>query len=335
MITADGAKMSKSKGNVVAPDEYVDRYGADTVRLYTLFMGPADEDMEWQDTASRASGASCTGSGASSHEQAAGARRRSGHGALARKAHQTIAKVTDDIDRRFSFHTPISAVMELVNEIARHPDDPAARFATETAVSLIQPYAPHVAEELWGARATSGCGSAWPVADERCSARRGRDRRAGERQGARPARRWPPGDGGRAAGAGARLRARAGATWTAGAAQDGRRAATGSSRSSSRRRYDPSPPDPKSPCPPRARRARGKTPATDVGASIPGRAADRGARLGERRSKHDVDLLGVASSSCSGHQPSAGAEAEGAPVRLLRGVEAGPPPSGGGARGQP
>ena len=70
-------------------------------------------------------------------------------GPLARKAHETIAKVTDDIDRRFAFNTPIAAVMELVNEIGRAPDDPAARFAAETAVSLIQPYAPHVAEELW------------------------------------------------------------------------------------------------------------------------------------------------------------------------------------------
>ncbi len=60
-----------------------------------------------------------------------------------------MAKVTDDIDRRFQFHTPISAVMELVTEIARSSDDPARRFAAETAVSLIQPYAPHVAEELW------------------------------------------------------------------------------------------------------------------------------------------------------------------------------------------
>jgi leucyl-tRNA synthetase len=69
--------------------------------------------------------------------------------ALARKAHQTIAKVTDDIGRRFALNTPIAAVMELVNEIQRAPEDPAARFATETAVTLIQPYASHVAEELW------------------------------------------------------------------------------------------------------------------------------------------------------------------------------------------
>jgi leucyl-tRNA synthetase len=60
-----------------------------------------------------------------------------------------VEKVTDDIERRFQFHTPIAAVMELSNEIARMPEDPARRFAAETAVSLIQPYAPHLAEELW------------------------------------------------------------------------------------------------------------------------------------------------------------------------------------------
>src|SRR5207245_6873011 len=68
---------------------------------------------------------------------------------LARKTHETIAKVTDDIGRRFQFNTPISAVMELVNELGRSSDDPAARFAAETAVSLVQPYTPHIAEELW------------------------------------------------------------------------------------------------------------------------------------------------------------------------------------------
>jgi leucyl-tRNA synthetase len=69
---------------------------------------------------------------------------------LARKAHETIAKVTDDIQRRWAFNTPIAAIMELTNEISRNPDDPARCFAAETAVSLIQPYAPHIAEELWG-----------------------------------------------------------------------------------------------------------------------------------------------------------------------------------------
>ena len=129
MVTAQGAKMSKSKGNVVNPLEYAERYGADTVRLYTLFMGPADEDMDWQDNGlGGRSGASSTGSGASPTSRRRAAR-DPGDGALARKAHRTIAKVTDDIDRRFSFHTPIAAVMELVNEIQRHPTirPPASR----------------------------------------------------------------------------------------------------------------------------------------------------------------------------------------------------------------
>ncbi|HXR11460.1 MAG TPA: class I tRNA ligase family protein, partial [Gaiellaceae bacterium] len=70
-------------------------------------------------------------------------------GALTRKTHETIARVSDDIGRRFQFHTPISALMELVHAIADDPAAPDARFAAETAVSLIQPYAPHIAEELW------------------------------------------------------------------------------------------------------------------------------------------------------------------------------------------
>jgi leucyl-tRNA synthetase len=150
MIHSLGAKMSKSKGNVVDPLEYADRYGADTVRTYALFMGPADEDMEWQDAGIDGVWRFLNRLWRVAHEHAGGPASPAGVDTpLARKAHRTIAKVTDDIDRRFLFHTPIAAVMELVNEIQRAPDDPAARFATETAVSLIQPYAPHVAEELW------------------------------------------------------------------------------------------------------------------------------------------------------------------------------------------
>jgi leucyl-tRNA synthetase len=148
MIHYQGAKMSKSKGNVVTPDEMIDRYGADAVRLYILFMGPADQDVEWQDTG-------IEGMSRFLHRlwrTVLEAAERPASGAptpLARKAHQTIAKVSDDIERRFAFNTPIAAVMELVNEIGHRPDDAGARVAAETAVSLIQPYAPHIAEELW------------------------------------------------------------------------------------------------------------------------------------------------------------------------------------------
>jgi leucyl-tRNA synthetase len=142
--------MSKSRGNVAGPDALVDEYGADAVRAYILFMGPADQDMEWTDTGIEGIVRFLRRLWRTVLEAA---ERPAADGPtdtpLARKAHTTIAKVTDDIERRFQFHTPISAVMELTNELARDPDDPAARLAAETAVSLIQPYAPHVAEELW------------------------------------------------------------------------------------------------------------------------------------------------------------------------------------------
>ena len=139
---------------------------------------------------------------------------------LARKAHETIARVTDDIDRRFVFNTPIAAVMELVNELSKAPDDPAARFAAETAVSLLQPYAPHVCEELWGVLGHERLWEApWPVADEAMlAARHGRARAAGERQGARPRA-----GAGRAAG-GRAGRARAGVREGAGAPERARSA---------------------------------------------------------------------------------------------------------------
>jgi leucyl-tRNA synthetase len=143
--------MSKSKGNVIGPDDLVAAYGADPVRLYVLFIGPADEDMDWTDAgidgmvrfvrrlyrlvtevARRAPGGDPPAN------------------ELSRKAHRTIAKVTDDLGRRESFNTAIAAIMELVNDLSRAgAGDPAARLAAETAVSLVQPYAPHVAEELW------------------------------------------------------------------------------------------------------------------------------------------------------------------------------------------
>jgi leucyl-tRNA synthetase len=135
--------------------------------VYTLFMGPAEESMEWHDEGLEGAWRFLNRLWRVVHEQAA----KPAQGAvpdtpLARKAHRTIAKVTDDIDRRFSFHTPIAAVMELVNEIQRTPDDLAARFAAETAVSLIQPYAPHVAEELWGVLGGSRLWEQpWPEAD--------------------------------------------------------------------------------------------------------------------------------------------------------------------------
>jgi leucyl-tRNA synthetase len=148
-VQMGGSKMSKSRGNVAGPDALVDVYGADAVRTYILFMGPADQDMEWSDAGIEGVVRFLRRLWRVVLEAAERPAGTPGDTPLARKAHTTIAKATDDIDRRFQFHTPIAAVMELTNELARTPDDPAARFAAETAVSLIQPYAPHLAEELW------------------------------------------------------------------------------------------------------------------------------------------------------------------------------------------
>ena len=150
-VTQGGAKISKRVGGAATPDELVEMYGADATRLSILFIGPADQDMEW--TLSGVEGMQrflrrvwrLVGEVADN----APAGGTPGDGALTRRVHRTIARVTDDLGRRQQFHTPIAAVMELVNELSKSPDDPAARFAAETTVSLIQPYAPHVAEELW------------------------------------------------------------------------------------------------------------------------------------------------------------------------------------------
>ncbi len=161
-----GTKMSKSKGNVVGPDDYVREYGADAVRLYILFMGPADEDMEWKDEGLEGMGRFLRRLWRIVNEAAAQPDYEGADTPLARKAHATIAKVTDDVGRRFAFNTGIAAVMELVNELARAPEDPAARFAAETAVGLIQPYAPHIGEELWQRLGYERLWShGWPKAD--------------------------------------------------------------------------------------------------------------------------------------------------------------------------
>ena len=162
-----GSKMSKSRGNVVGPDALADEYGADAVRLYLLFMGPADQDMEWTDSGIEGIGRFLRRLWRVVHEVAEQAHDDpGGEGPLVRKAHATIAKVTDDIERRFQFHTPISAVMELLNALADDVSAPGARFAAETAVSLIQPYAPHVAEELWARLGHERLWQQpWPVAD--------------------------------------------------------------------------------------------------------------------------------------------------------------------------
>ena len=166
-VTTGKTKMSKRAGNVVGPDDFVERYGADACRLNILFLGPANEDMEWTEEGVegmarfvrrlwRVVNEVVEGAPSDTHEG----------GTLARKAHATIAKVSDDIGRRYAFNTAIAAMMELVNELSKDTTGPDSRLAAETVVSLIQPYAPHIAEELWERLGHERLWEApWPVAD--------------------------------------------------------------------------------------------------------------------------------------------------------------------------
>ncbi len=153
ILGGDGNKMSSSKGNVIAPSTIVERYGADAARTYILFMAPADQDAAWSDTGVEGVHrflARLWRLGDEMREDGPGGRPpESPQGdalILVRKANWAIEKVTADIGGRFAFNTAIAAIMELVNEIYRHPDaDPAARrFATATAASLVFPFAPHL-----------------------------------------------------------------------------------------------------------------------------------------------------------------------------------------------
>jgi leucyl-tRNA synthetase len=176
MITREGAKMSKSKGNVISPQDYVEPYGADTARCYVLYVGPPEQDADWQDE----------GVGgihrflARLWRLAAEVAERTGPSegptgepsALLRKAHWAIDKVTADMRDRFAFNTAIAAVIELVNDAYRDKDrmygslDSQLRFAVATAGSLIFPFAPHLGAEVYelmtGRRVWE---EPWPSAD--------------------------------------------------------------------------------------------------------------------------------------------------------------------------
>ncbi len=179
MITRDGAKMSKSRGNTVSPREYVERYGADTARCYILYIGPPDQDADWSDKGVGGINrflsrlwrlAADVAEGTEPTEQPEGEPT-----ALLRKAHWAIQKVTADLGGRFAFNTAIAAVIELVNDAYRDKDELMAstegrsqlRFATATAGSLIFPFAPHLGAEVYelmtGRRVWE---EPWPKPDE-------------------------------------------------------------------------------------------------------------------------------------------------------------------------
>ena len=163
MITRDGAKMSKSRGNVISPVGYIERYGADTARCYILFIGPPDQDADWSDEgvegvhrflarlwrlgADLAERADAPSPALGPLDEPQGDDLE-----LLRKAHWAIDKVSNDMAGRFAFNTAISAVMELLNECYRRRETvqiDTLRFATATAASLIFPFAPHAGSEVY------------------------------------------------------------------------------------------------------------------------------------------------------------------------------------------
>ena len=166
MVIKDGAKMSKSKGNVVDPNKLVERYGADTVRLFSLFAAPPERDLEWSDQgvegASRFLNRVYRFVENNKDQIASAANQIPGEldeksRALHRKTHQTIRKVTRDLEDEFHFNTAISAVMELVNLLLSPSSDeagynialPVIKEAVDTTLLLLYPMTPHFCSELW------------------------------------------------------------------------------------------------------------------------------------------------------------------------------------------
>jgi leucyl-tRNA synthetase len=185
MVHRDGEVMSKSRGNTIAPDDVIARYGADTLRLYILFAAPPELAMEWSETgiegphrflqrvwrlvdrhADALRGVAPPRPG---EEPADGAAAD-----LRRKVHQTIEKVTRDVEERIQLNTAVAAMMELVNEVYRvegevgsGPARGALREALETVVLLLNPFTPHVCEEMWSrlGHAERLAHAAWPAFD--------------------------------------------------------------------------------------------------------------------------------------------------------------------------
>jgi leucyl-tRNA synthetase len=164
MVIKDGAKMSKSIGNIVDPDDMIAKYGADTVRLFIMFAAPVNRDLDWSDEGIEGSFRFLNRvwrlvfdvyekikdyNGVTSEPGKISKQAKE----LLTKTHKTIKKVTDDLDR-FSFNTAIAAVMELLNDVSRFDPDgendlPALRESIEAMIRLLYPMAPHISEELW------------------------------------------------------------------------------------------------------------------------------------------------------------------------------------------
>ncbi|MEO8361945.1 MAG: class I tRNA ligase family protein, partial [Vicinamibacteria bacterium] len=183
MVHNKGEVMSKSKGNTIAPDDVIKRYGADTLRLYILFAAPPEMSMEWSETGIEGPHRFLLRVWRLVQKHAEmGLKRSSDFGgvsengaALRRKVHQTIARITSDIDERIHLNTAVAALMELTNEVYRLEDtlagdsDAAALAeALDSLVLLLSPFAPHVCEQMWSdlGHVKTLVDEPWPKADE-------------------------------------------------------------------------------------------------------------------------------------------------------------------------
>jgi len=177
MVLKDGAKMSKSKGNTVDPQEMIEEYGADTVRLFMMFAAPPEQSLEWNDSGVEgafrflkrlwrlvAEHVEVGLPGALNVDTLDDNAK-----ALRRKTHETIQKVSDDFGRRHTFNTAIAAVMELINDVSKFDGDAAVKHeALEAAVLVLAPITPHASHALWQALGHDEAvlNAAWPDVDE-------------------------------------------------------------------------------------------------------------------------------------------------------------------------
>ena len=178
MVLKDGAKMSKSRGNTVDPQALIDRYGADTVRLFSMFAAPPEQSLEWSD--SGVEGAHrfikrlwrLVHDFGSANELSLPATLTIAQKNLRRKTHETIAKVSDDYGRRQTFNTAVAAIMELCNELGRHPSENSSDRAIiseglHAVLQMLWPITPHITEHLWQQLTGQAfVESLWPVVDD-------------------------------------------------------------------------------------------------------------------------------------------------------------------------
>jgi leucyl-tRNA synthetase len=183
MVTKDGSAMSKSRGNVVDPDEMIKTYGADALRLFILFAAPPEKEFAWNEDGIEGSYRficrvwqtveECRET--LGGEIPAGAANKESFAAVQKKMHQTIRKVGDDIEKRFHLNTAISSIMEFTNTLRKEKDglkDSLAgrellSRALENLVLLLAPFTPHVCEEMWRRMGHEDLvfGAAWPSFD--------------------------------------------------------------------------------------------------------------------------------------------------------------------------